>query len=478
MNRWFNNGTNEYYCEKCPDGCVDGRLTSAHVDAKDISKEGLYQYYIADNHSQNDSIKHFNLTRKRFLKLINLYGISKRELHLLKKPEVSTRTHESYVNAGKKSAETQKNNWANKSKEEKEAWSKKMSESHKTEHFRESMRIANKKYWDSPSAEDKERRRIIYSEASKGYWSSLSAEEKQDVINRHFNNGAGYRTANSRPNLQFIETLNKNGISFCREFRIGKFAYDFIVDGKTLIEINPSATHNITWSPFENNKAHDDHQYHYIKSKNALDNGYRCIHIWDWDNIDKIISLLKPRETIYARNCEVKLVDKFDCVNFINQYHLQGYVKSSVDIGLYYHGKLASIMTFGKPRYNRKHEYELIRFCSSYNIVGGSKKLFHYFINTYCPTSIVSYCDFSKFTGETYIKLGFSPIRTSVGKHWYNCKTGRHITDNLLRANGFDRLLGKEYGCFGKGTDNEELMRNFGFVEIMDAGQITYEWRK
>ena len=39
---------------------------------------------------------------------------------------------------------------------------------------------------------------------------------------------------------------------------------------------------------------------------------------------------------------------------------------------------------------------------------------------------------------------------------------------------GFDLLFGDEYGCFGKGTSNEELMRAHGFVEIYDAGQTTY----
>lgn len=28
-------------------------------------------------------------------------------------------------------------------------------------------------------------------------------------------------------------------------------------------------------------------------------------------------------------------------------------------------------MTFGKPRYNKNYEYELLRYCSNYSVIGG-----------------------------------------------------------------------------------------------------------
>lgn len=184
---------------------------------------------------------------------------------------------------------------------------------------------------------------------------------------------------------------------------------------------------------------------------------------------------LKPRETVYARKCEVRDVDLSATREYLNTYHLQGYAKDSIRLGLYYDDKLVSIMTFGKPRYNKNCEYELIRYCSSYNVVGGAEKLFSYFVKHYDPQSIISYCDWSKFNGDVYIKLGFTFKGYSIGKHWYNMKTGKHITDNLLRQRGFDQLFGTNYG---KGTSNEVLMLEAGFVEIFDAGQSTYIWFK
>ena len=63
----------------------------------------------------------------------------------------------------------------------------------------------------------------------------------------------------------------------------------------------------------------------------------------------------------------------------------------------------------------------------------------------------------------------------SIGKHWYNMSTKMHITDNLLRQRGFDQLFNTSYG---KGTSNEQLMLDNGFVEIYDAGQAVYEYIK
>ena len=41
---------------------------------------------------------------------------------------------------------------------------------------------------------------------------------------------------------------------------------------------------------------------------------------------------------------------------------------------------------------------------------------------------------------------------------------------------GFDKLFGEVYGTYGKGTPNDELMRQHDFVEIWDAGQAVYIW--
>lgn len=291
----------------------------------------------------------------------------------------------------------------------------------------------------------------------------------------HVRYSSGY-SANSKPNKKFAELLRNNNIEFEQEFVIERYSYDFKV-GNILIEINPSSTHNSNWSPF-GERYIKQKNYHFEKCKLAQSKGYRCICVWDWDDVNKIVNLLKQRDVVYARKCIIKEVNNKEAKEFIDTYHLQNYTKSQINIGLYYNNELLSIMTFGKPRYNGKYQYELLRYCSSTHVIGGAEKLFNYFIKQYNPQSVISYCDLSKFTGDIYKKLGFILKDVTIGKHWYNIKTKKHITNNLLLARGFDQLLGNEYGFFGKGTSNEELMRRFNFIEIYDAGQATYVYEK
>lgn len=276
----------------------------------------------------------------------------------------------------------------------------------------------------------------------------------------------------SKPNREFADKLSASNISYSREFVVGRKRFDFKVDNN-LVEIDPTETHNSTWGIFGEDGINPE--YHLLKTKLATEHGYRCIHVWDWDDPDKIISLLKPRIKLFARKCEVKELTSSEAKQFIDNYHLQNYVKSDINLGLIYEGQVVSVMTFGKPRYNKKFEYELLRYCSSYNVVGGAQKLFKYFINNFQPRSIVSYCDYSKFTGGVYKDLGFNFESMSIGRHWYNLKTKIHITDNLLRQRGFDQLFGTS---FGKGTSNDELMKEYGFLEVYDAGQGRYCWYK
>ena len=279
---------------------------------------------------------------------------------------------------------------------------------------------------------------------------------------------------NSHPNNMFEQLLIQSNLSYEKEFPIQNRQYDFKVSNN-LIEINPFATHNSTWGIYGQEGM--DKYYHYNKTALAKEAGYNCINVWDWDDQNKIIQLLSRRERIYARNCVVKEISKIDCDNYLNSYHLQNTCNGQIiRLGLYHSDELVFVMTFGKPRYNIKYEYELIRLCSHKYVIGGAEKLFSYFIKNYNPSSIVSYCDNSKFRGDVYYRLNFKLFNNGQpSKHWYNLKTKQHITDNLLRQRGFDQLFNMNYG---KGTSNEELMKQHNFVEIYDCGQSTYIYKK
>lgn len=278
----------------------------------------------------------------------------------------------------------------------------------------------------------------------------------------------------SKPNRDFAYLLDSNTIKYEREFRCGKYSYDFKV-GHNLIEINPTATHNTHFNPYGKNRI--DVNYHRDKSKLARDSGYNVIHVFDWDDKSKIINLLRDRDIVYARKCDVRLVDSVECNQYLMTYHLQGKCNNqTIRLGLYYNNQLVSLMTFGVARYNKKYEYELLRYCASHNVVGGAEKLFKYFVDNYKPNSIVSYCDTSKFSGKVYDMLGFKIDTVNAPScHWYSVKENKHITDNLLRMHGYDRLFKENHG---KGTSNEELILARGYLPVYDCGQATYIWEK
>ncbi len=277
-------------------------------------------------------------------------------------------------------------------------------------------------------------------------------------------------------NKKFHKLLEANKIESELEYIIEDYGYDLKV-GDTLIEIDPYFTHNSTVGPCFGGRESEpkSFDYHLEKTNFAKEHGFNCIHIFDWDDKDKIVALFKDRKTVYARKCEVKEISKKEVDEFLNMYHLQGATKQlQYAYGLYNEGKLIEVMTFGKPRYNKNYEYELLRLCTVMGliVIGGANKLLNYFEEKVKPKSIISYCDLSKFNGDVYEKLGFKlKEQTEPAKHWYNFKTKRHITDNLLRQRGFDQL---HKANFGKGTSNEKLMLEHGYVEIYDCGQLVF----
>ena len=280
---------------------------------------------------------------------------------------------------------------------------------------------------------------------------------------------------NSEANLAFEELLKQNNITYTREYPIKAYSYDFKVNNY-LIELNPYATHNSTWG-IRNNPPKKPY-YHKTKSKLALDNNFFCIHIFDWDDKTKIINKFLQMQELEASTCILKELTREEAKLFLNSYHPQNYTNDIKRYGLFYNNELIEVMTFSKPRFNKKYEWELVRVCAKpgYHILGGSRLLLEHFKKENNPQSLVVYCDLAKLSGKLYENLGFKLLRSaSPARHWYNPKEKRHITDAFLWRKGFDRLFGTDYG---KQASNTKLMLEHGFVEIYDCGQATYVWKK
>lgn len=348
------------------------------------------------------------------------------------------------------------NTWKNKSDKEKQI-------------IKDKLSIANTKAYKAMTLSKKLEISVKQSEAQKLRWEETSEEEKARIFKKVFSHPNNAIKVISKVNKDIAVQLNIHEF----EYQLGSYSYDLKKDN-ILIEIDPIYTHNClqgTWYGSEPKSK----EYHRDKTQYALDNNFSCIHIFDWDDIDKISYLLQDKQTLYARQLKIKSVSQEECNEFLNKYHLQNTCRGqNVKFGLYLKSELIEIMTFGKSRYNKNYEWELLRLCThkDYKVVGGAEKLFKHFIEVISPKSIISYCDFSKFTGEVYDRLGFKQKGIAKpSKHW--CKGSNHITDNLLRQRGYDQLFGTNYG---KGTSNEELMIENSWLPIYDCGQLTFIW--
>lgn len=219
----------------------------------------------------------------------------------------------------------------------------------------------------------------------------------------------------------------------------------------------------------------DSPWHHRHMTEVAKQHGLNCVHIFDWDNIEKIYMLFQPRVPIYARDCQIEEVDKKTANIFLNIFHLQNTcTMQKVRYGLYYNQQLVMLMTFGKSRFSTKFEWELLRLCtdSDYRVVGGASKLFKHFIANEHPKSIISYCDPAKFDGSVYEAIGMKLYNdVSPNKVW--SRGIERVRDRLLCTSGYDRLFGTHYG---KTSSNEQLMIDNGWLPVYDCGQLTFTW--
>lgn len=225
--------------------------------------------------------------------------------------------------------------------------------------------------------------------------------------------------------------------------------------------------------------------YHKNKTDACKKESIQLIHIYEyeWKNEDiknKIIDLINCalygyKERIYARKTSVCNVSVEDAKVFLKENHLQGYANCSVRIGLKYNRELVGIMTFGKPRFDIEHEWELIRVAFKRNaqVVGGACKIFKHFLMMYKPINIVSYCNRDKFKGTMYEKLGFEFVcNTEPGYVWVG-----YDNTVLPRYRTTKKKLIKKYGIEDStNLTEDDIMYMYNNYKIYNSGNAKYVW--
>ena len=218
--------------------------------------------------------------------------------------------------------------------------------------------------------------------------------------------------------------------------------------------------------------------YHQNKTLRAKEKGVELIHITDLDLIDterrdKIFMLLKnrllPKNTVYGRNTTVKETTTQQAKEFLEKYHIQGYCKAKVKIGLYSENKLVMIATFDKPRFSKDGDWELIRLCSApgTQVVGGVSKIISYFRERHSGP-IVSYVDLQYFSGKGFLNAGWKFVRTTPpGYYWVN-KTeilSRYQTQKSKLKVRFPEI-------YTPSKTEAEIMHQAGYMKYNTCGNL------
>nr|QMP82949.1 MAG: hypothetical protein [Caudoviricetes sp.] len=293
-------------------------------------------------------------------------------------------------------------------------------------------------------------------------------------------------TSISSPELEIRNWLTDNNVDHIPQYKINSKKIDIVIPNKKLaIEHNGLMDHSFGKSKYSrfNNSCFENPNNHLERTILCESEGLKLLHIFENEWLNKtskqiwksIISTnLGLNEKIYARKCEIKEIKDNNLIRiFLNENHLQGYCKSSIKIGLFYNNELVSLMTFGKPRFNKKYEWELIRFCNKINfsVVGGSSRLFKYFVNNYHPKDIISYCDIRVFSGEMYESLGFELSHSSKPNYFY-IKGMKFFSRYSCQKHKLEGFLVN----FDSKKSERDNMFNNGYRRIWDCGNKVYVW--
>ena len=168
--------------------------------------------------------------------------------------------------------------------------------------------------------------------------------------------------------------------------------------------------------------------------------------------------------------------------NFVKYYleenHLQGNCPSSIKLGLQdpKTGIVYSVMTFGKSRFDKNIEYELLRFCNLkyHNVRGAASKLMSAFEKYYKPVSIVSYANRDWSKGDLYKAIGFNYSHISEPNYIYTNYKLEIIKRQQVQKHKLKNFLESRNLIFHENLSERDNMINNGYRIYYDTGNLVY----
>ena len=311
----------------------------------------------------------------------------------------------------------------------------------------------------------------------------------ENAINANINMKPKFFT---KPELEIMDFIKKYGFECYKDRKIlkGKELDIFIPSKQIAIEYNGNFYHT-------EEGGGKGPKHHLSKTLMCKENGVKLIQIFEdeymerrdivFNKIKHILNLKDDNENIIkiaGRKCVIKRINNKMSEDFLEKYHIQGFVSSTLYYGAFYNDELIAVMNFKKLGKNFEDEWELTRFASNYNYIcqGVGGKLLKAFISENNPILIKSFAD-RRWTidedSNVYIKLGFNfEGYTRPDYKYYNCRINRFTRYHKF---GFRKhILMRKYP--NAGLTNEmtetEMTKKLGYDKIWDCGLIKYVWRK
>lgn len=198
-----------------------------------------------------------------------------------------------------------------------------------------------------------------------------------------------------------------------------------------------------------------------------------------YNKIKHILQKCENMPKIMGRKCEIRQIKKEEAKTFLNTYHIQGYVASTIYLGAFYNDELIAVMQFREEE-RGNNRWELTRFASNYNYVcqGVGGKLFKYFVRNWNPIEIKSFADRRWTVDEhnnVYLQLGFEfDYYTNPDYHYFK------ESDGIIRQHKFGfrkQILNKKYGLPLTMTESQ-MVAELNYERIYDCGLIKYVWKR
>lgn len=286
--------------------------------------------------------------------------------------------------------------------------------------------------------------------------------------------------------VQFIKQLTTDVLENHQLFTQSNKELDIYIPNKKLaVEYNGVLWHSFgTTYPNNFSEINKHKNNHIIKHKLCVDSNIKLLQInsYEWSNTHKqqiwksmIANCLGISKRIHARKCKVVELDSKQSNDFINLNHLQGMSNAKVKLGLIHNNQLVSVMTFSKPRFTKKHQWELVRFCNLLNhvVVGGASKMLKYFVINYTPSSLISYADARYSNGNMYKSLGFEFIKHTTPSYVYT-KNGKILSRFAAQKHQLNKII----DVFDVNKTELQNMMDAGYRKMWDAGTLLFEHKK